>query len=85
MEDQFNINQALRVYDKVVTHGIKRGDKSYFQDISAWSDFDGYTIQLSYEQVTLSIYFHNKYEFEYGHSKSLDLFLKKLATVDQLV
>ena len=83
MEEHLDINQALRVYDKVVSKGNKDQDKYRYQDLTAWSDFDGYTVQLSDGAVTLSIYFHNKFEFEYKNAKQLNAFIRKLDAVDR--
>ena len=82
MEKRFDINQALRVFDKIVSNGIKNQDKYTYKNLSAWNAIDGYTVQLSDESVTLSIYFHSKYEFDYKNSKQLADFIKKLARVD---
>ena len=82
MEKHFDIGKALRVYDKVVSNGIKKQEKYEYLGLSAWSAVDGYTVQLSDESVTLSIYFHNKYEFDYKNSKQLEAFIKKLDAVN---
>ncbi len=83
MEEHFDINQALRVYDKVVTNGTKNQDKYEYMGLSAWSAIDGYTVQLSDESVTVSIYFHNKYEFDYENARQLGAFIDKLDEVDK--
>ena len=83
MEKRFDINQALRVYDKVVSNGIKRHEKYHYQGICAWSAVDGYTVQLSDEKVTLSLYFHSKYEFDYKNSRQLNEFIKKIDGLDK--
>ena len=82
MEKRFDINQALRVYDKIVSNGVKEQDKYLFKGITAYNDFDGYTVQLSDGNVTLSLYFHSKYEFDYKNPKQLDAFIKKLGKID---
>ncbi len=82
MEEHFDIGLALRVFDKIISHGVKTEDRYVYQNVTAWNDVDGYTVQLSDEQVTLSIYFHNRYEFDYESSKQLGIFLNKLKSID---
>ncbi len=85
MEEHFDINQALRVFDKIVTNGDKHEDKYTYQGITAWSDTDGYTVQLSDDEVSVSIYFHNRYEFNYDNSRLLETFLNKLKAIDDSI
>ena len=85
MEEHFDINQALRAFNKIVTHGVEDNDNYNYQGITAWSDFDGYTLQLSDEDVSLSIYFHNKYEFDYANSHQLKVFINKLKAIDESI
>ena len=84
MEEHFDINLTLRVYHKVASHGEKTGDKYQFQGLTAWSDADGYTVELSDSHVSLSIYFHNKYEFKYDNAKQLETFIRHLELVDSM-
>lgn len=81
MEEHFEIKRALRVYDKVVSNGEKKQDKYEYKGLTASSSVDGYTVQITDGAVTLSIYFHNKYEFDYQNSKQLEAFIKKLESL----
>jgi len=83
MEEHFDISQALRVFDKVVTHGKKHEDKYTLQGITAWSAIDGYTVKLENDEVSVSIYFHNRYEFDYQNSRQLETFINKLKAIDE--
>ena len=69
MQEDFDIKLALRVTDKIFSHGTRQGDNYQFAGFTAWTDFDGYTITLSDENVKLNIYFHNKYEFDSDKGK----------------
>lgn len=82
MEKHLDISKALRVYNIVATNGVKKQEKYHYQGISAWSEVDGYTVHLSDGKVTLSIYFHNKFEIEHENSKQLNAFIKKLDQID---
>jgi hypothetical protein len=68
------LSQYLYVFNKVVATGDKRDEKFYLDGISAWHDFDGYTCYLSYKDMTLSLYFHGRFLFDYEDEQSLKQF-----------
>lgn len=93
MNHAINMTQALRVYGLVIDKGTKVQDSKsapaqqlstegndgyYYQDMLAWSDFDGYTAYLKYNQVTLTLLFHGKYLLDYPSDAKLAAFIKKL-------
>lgn len=93
MNNIINLTQALRVYGLVIDKGTKVQDSKsapeqqlstegnggyYYQDMLAWSDYDGYTAYLKYNQVTLTLLFHGKYMLDYPSDAKLAAFIKKL-------
>ncbi|GGP55097.1 DUF3081 domain-containing protein [Shewanella saliphila] len=94
MKNEIDIQRALKVFNKVTQYGEKRvtsheeGSKSIYGDgyhlcgISAQTDHDGYTIVLSDAQVSLTVFFHNKYQFEYPTHDALDNFLRRFTDVE---
>ena len=76
-------HQVLRVFNLVTTHG-ERTDSGYvYEGLHASTDFEGYTIILSNNKVTYTLFFHNKYRAEYQHSRDWDDFLKQLTEVEK--
>ncbi len=82
MTDQFDVRQGFRVYHKVVTNGEADQGAHVLQGIHASSDFDGYTLHLSDQEVDLYIYFHNSYKLEYRSKSALSNFLQRMQNID---
>lgn len=82
MEEKVNVKQALRVYETIVTKGVKNGDQHCFNGLCASSDFDGYTITICNEAVSLTIQFHNKFTMDFPNSKAKAAFLQQLDEMD---
>ncbi|GIU42868.1 DUF3081 family protein [Shewanella algidipiscicola] len=93
MNHAINMTQALRVYALVIDKGTKaqdsqqantqqlntESDDSYcYEEMLAWSDYDGYTAYLKYNQVTLTLLFHGKYLLDYPSDAKLAAFIQKL-------
>ncbi|GDY24797.1 DUF3081 family protein [Agarivorans sp. Toyoura001] len=83
MQRVVDVNLALRVYEKITRLGIKQGEGYLYQGLQASSDWDGYTIVLSNQQLDLSVFFHNKYQFSVHDDKAIDSFIKQLKHLDQ--
>lgn len=84
MSSEIDIRMALRAYQKVVELGEKRGNKHYYKGISAYSDLDGYNVDLTDDKVTLSINFHSKYNLDYKSALDKDEFMEKLQKIDKI-
>ena len=84
MEKRIDIRQALRVFDKVMSHGEKTSDGRRLNNIIADSDFDGYTVYLRSNNVMLAIFFHNTFHLNYDKKEELDIFFRALNEIDAL-
>lgn len=78
MQNELDIKLALNAFNVITKHGDKQDVNYHYQGLQAWSDFDGYTLQIANNKVTLTIYFHNKYHFDYDSDEELDKFIKVL-------
>ncbi|WP_444997027.1 DUF3081 family protein [Aliikangiella sp. IMCC44359] len=85
MKNKVNIHQALKVFHKIIEHGTKKNTEYVLNDIIASSDFDGYTVSLRDENVTLTIFFHHKYDLIYKTRFDEDAFFDKLSKIDKLI
>lgn len=72
----------LKVFNLVTTKGDKIDTHYEFEGISASHDFDGYTCWLTFQDLTITLLFHNKYQFEYTNTETVERFVKK---VDRLL
>lgn len=81
MKNELDIHKMLKAFQKIVKHGIARGDSRILNGILAQSDFDGYTIVLSDDDVSLTIFFHNKYELKSKNKFSEQQFFEKIEEI----
>lgn len=84
MSTDIDIRQALRVFQIIADKGEQRGNRHYFKGIYATSGFDGYDVELTDEKVTLSIYFHSRFDLDYKNQLDKEAFLEKIAKIDAL-
>lgn len=82
--DEINIKQSLSVFNVITSLGQKKDDEYSYNGLTAKSDFDGYTINIKNDYVSLTIFFHNKFSFEYTNEKEKLNFLSKLNEIDNL-
>ena len=82
MKNSLNIHQTLKTFQKILEHGKKQGNEYRLNGITASTDFDGYTVFLSDEKVTLSIFFHNKYDLASSNKIDEMAFFDKLRNIE---
>ncbi len=78
MEHKIDVRQALEVFTKVTQHGEKDGEDYCLDGLRVSTDFDGYTVFLRDDQVSLTIHFHNKYDIDFPSRSALENFLERL-------
>jgi hypothetical protein len=69
-----HLSRYLYVFNYVVSNGVKRQRKYYFGDISAWYEIDGYTCYIGFKDLTMSMFFHSKFSFDYRNEATLKAF-----------
>lgn len=84
MEQKLDIKQALNVFQKVMDHGQRVDDEYRLNGLFASTDFDGYTVFLRDDAVTLTLFFHNKYTFDFKRAADLDTFMQRLRDVERM-
>ncbi|NVK23363.1 MAG: DUF3081 family protein [Gammaproteobacteria bacterium] len=65
------LSEHLYLFNHIVSNGKKVDDKYSLNELTAWHDLDGYSCFMGYKDVTLSLYFHGRFSFDYEDSKSL--------------
>lgn len=83
MPADFDIKEALIVYQKIVERGEARKDRYYYKGLFASSDFDGYNLYITDDKVSLEIFFHNKYEFQFPNNFYKKEFLEKFHKISK--
>ena len=71
METNVSVRQALRVFQKVLDYGTRKGEATTYKRLEATTSYDGYTVILNDECVTLTIFFHNKFSLDYTSKRAL--------------
>lgn len=67
----------LELFNYVINHGDKKGPKTYFNNLTAWHEIDGYTCYLSDNKVTVTLLFHSRFSYEHEDKSSLVAFQKE--------
>ena len=70
------LSQYLYVFNQIISEGEKHDDKYCLHVLPAWHDLDGYTCYLSYNEVTMSMYFHGRFAFDCEDEAKLKSFNK---------
>jgi hypothetical protein len=70
--------EYLRVFDLIISQGIKSKGVHEFLDMRAWHDFDGYTCWLAYKDLTVTLLFHGKLSVDFTNKETLNEFSKKI-------
>jgi hypothetical protein len=69
----------LEVFNVITTKGTKTDGVYELLGIRASQDFDGYTCWLTYKDLTVTLLFHGKYDFEYKEKETLKAFFNKIS------
>ncbi|RTE85890.1 MULTISPECIES: DUF3081 domain-containing protein [Gammaproteobacteria] len=83
MKNELSTRFILQVFEKIREHGENKDDKHVLEDITAYTDYDGYTVYMEGHQVKLNTGFHNTYHLDYDSERAFQNFLKKLQYIDK--
>lgn len=78
MKNELDSKFVLGVFEKIRQSGTKTDKGHELEGVTAWSDFDGYTLYLEDNLVQLSWGFHNQYHYRYEQADHLEQFLTRL-------
>lgn len=79
-----NLTLHLNVFNHIILQGQKVSEKYVLGELSAWHDFDGYTCYLGYKDLTMSLYFHSRFSYDYTNESTREEFnalIEKLQSV----
>lgn len=82
MKNEIDSKFILNVFEKIRQHGETKDEGYLLGGITAYSDFDGYTVFMEDANVKLRFGFHNQYHFDYEKDEHLQQFEKKLKNID---
>jgi len=86
IQDEVNIDvrTALAVFEKISRLGAKSEEGWIFDQMTANSGFDGYTVTLSDQHATLTVNFHNTFHIDCDSRKDLQSFVEHLERIRNL-
>ena len=82
--EKLNTLQALNVFEKIMLHGHAAGEGKVLEGVNALAGYDGYTVTLWDEYVSVTIHFHNTCTYDHIDKRHLDAFLDKIAHIDKV-
>ncbi|MFT6897268.1 MAG: hypothetical protein ACJA13_001674 [Paraglaciecola sp.] len=82
MKNEIDSKFILKVFEKIRQNGETKGEGYLLGGITAFSDFDGYTVFMEDANVKLRFGFHNQYHLDYEKDEHLQQFEKKLKNID---
>lgn len=69
------LHKHLALFNQVISQGEKLENGKYqLKQVLAWHDHDGYTCYLGFKDLTMTLYFHNKYAYDYEEEVTLTEF-----------
>ncbi len=80
-EYNFDVKLALTAFNNILSNGRKDNREYHYQGLTASSDFDGYTLFIKNQNVSLTIFFHNKYKIDFKHKLALNEFYEQLEKI----
>lgn len=83
MKNELDSKFLLQVFEKIRQHGTKEGELYKLMGITAFTDYDGYTLYIEDVNVKLQFGFHNQYHFDYDTAEQFASFEKKLKQIDK--
>ena len=86
---EIDVRKALAIFGIITDKGFATKNSEgvtvhTLNGLVAESSFDGYTIMIKNDNVSLSIFFHNKFAFEYTNNKEKDIFLEKMRVIEKI-
>ncbi|KAF7764567.1 hypothetical protein PCIT_b0603 [Pseudoalteromonas citrea] len=84
MKNDIDSKTILSVFEFVQKNGEQTQQGKHFQGLTAFSDFDGYTVYLQGSGVVMRYGFHNTYHLDYEHDKQKYDFLSKIEHIYKL-
>lgn len=72
---------ALLAFEIIRTKGDQKNGEYLYEGFTASTDFDGYTVFIKDNKVSLTLMFHNKYDVQFEKREDLDKFLDRLYAI----
>jgi hypothetical protein len=84
MKNDIDSKTILTVFEFIQKHGTQTHNGKLYDGLTAFSDFDGYTVYLKGSGVLMRYGFHNTYHLDYEHNRQKEDFLNKIELIHKL-
>jgi len=81
MKNQIESKVIQQAYYVICEKGEKSEKGHYFEGVTAYTDFDGYTLYLEAKGAVMTLGFHNTYHFDSETEREKTELLKKLYNI----
>lgn len=78
MKNSLDVRLLLQAFNIVTAKGQLNDGVYSLDSVEAFTDFDGYTCFLKYQQVMVTLMFHNKYQVDSPSEEALERFERRL-------
>lgn len=72
---------AIAAYQVIREKGTQQNAAYEYGGITAETDWDGYTVFLKDNHVSMTVYYHYKYQLDYENIEQLDAFRLKIKAI----
>ncbi len=77
-EGKVDVRLALRAYQAVLDRGDRCDGVYHLGELTAETDFDGYTVTIGDGRVTVRVLFHSRVDIDAPSGKALEDFVSRL-------
>lgn len=75
------LSDHLYIFNHIISKGEKIDGKYFLDGVCAWHDLDGYSCFIGYKDVTLSLYFHGRFSYDFKDDQSVKEFKNIMANI----
>lgn len=83
MKNELEHKLILKAFEVICQQGQKQTQGYELEGITAYTDFDGYTLYFEARGVLMRFGFHNTYHLDYSSEREKKDFLKKITLLSQ--
>ncbi len=78
LEKKIDARTALKAFHQIQQNGKKNHEGYYYQGLTSVTSYDGYTLIIKNDVVSLYLFFHNTFKVDYQQRWHLQEFIDAL-------
>jgi hypothetical protein len=84
VEKHIEAKVLLLAAEKIRQHGEKQDENYVLDHVQLHMSYDGYTITLKDQKVSITVFFHNKIKSDYRNMADLESFYQRVIRISEL-